>query len=161
LVSKGPAQPACRFRLNGDLVRTLPTLLGMAATEGTYVNRAPGVQAAVLSAGLIAALCTLAALSSENGCGGDGTFSIDSSLADPSSFCTATHFPGFPDTLGSVLLVGAIYVTPVLVVSGGWLVAAATRNRRVGVIGFWAGLCLSVGVIVLSVAAANVGYEGV
>ena len=132
----------------------------MAAKEGTSLDRAPGVQAAVLSTGLIAALCTLAALS-ENMCGGDGTFSIDSSLADPSSFCTATHFPGFPDTLGSALLVGAIYVTPVLVVSGGWLVAGATRNPRVGVIGFLAGLCLTVAVVVLSLAAANVGYEGV
>jgi hypothetical protein len=129
--------------------------------DGTDFHRTSLIQAGVLSAGFIAVLCTLAALSSENGCGGDGTFSLDSSLADPSSFCTATHFPGFPDTPGSALLVGTLYVTPVLVVTFGWLIAAVSKRPRVGAVSFVVALVMTVAVFLLSMAAANVGYEGV
>ena len=132
----------------------------MTAMDSTESNREPVIWTGILSTGLIVFLCGLAGLSSENGCGGDETFSLDSPLARPSGFCRATHFPGFPDTVGSALLVGAVYVTPVLVVALGWLTAATAGRRRIGEVSFMVGIALTVAVIVLSMAVANVGYEG-
>jgi len=51
---------------------------------------------------------------------------------EPSRFCRLAHFPGVPDSLGSVLFVSAIFLTPVLVAVLG--AAAAVATRRVAIL---------------------------
>jgi len=111
---------------------------------------------------LVAFLCALIALgTSQVGCGStDGSFSIDDPLARPSGYCRLTHFPGFPDTLGSALLVALIYLTPVLVMAGGFVAAVVTRRRGIMSVSFGFALLLTLIVLALSAALAHVGYAG-
>jgi hypothetical protein len=102
----------------------------------------------------------MAAFVSNSSCKGDGTFSLESSLARPSAYCRATHFPGFPNTLGSALLVGAVYLTPLLVVGLGWLVAARRASGRIWTLSTAWAIVLAAGVLVFSLAASQVGYAG-
>jgi hypothetical protein len=116
--------------------------------------------ASVLSTALIAVLCSLGALVSAHSCAGDGSFELDSPLARPSGYCRATHFPGFPDTAGSALLVGTVYVAPVLLAALGWF--ALTRgNRRIGAASICVASVWAVTALVVSIAASDVGYAGV
>jgi hypothetical protein len=126
--------------------------------DGAYPTR--DAQAGLLPTILIALFCGMAAFFSDSLCDTDGTFSLESPLARPSDYCRATHFPGFPDTLGSALLVGAVYVMPVLIAALGWLAAAVTRRRRIGVVSLFVAGVLAMAAMVLSVAASDIGYAG-
>ncbi len=46
-------------------------------------------------------------------------------------YCKATHFPGFPDSVGSVLLVAAIFLLPAVVAVLGAAVAASAGNKTI------------------------------
>jgi hypothetical protein len=124
------------------------------------------VERSVLWAGagataLIAFLCALTALlASQVGCGStDGSFSIDDFEARPTEFCQLTHFPGFPDSLGSTLLIGLVYLTPVLVVAIGTIVAAARGERDIFWISFAIAGLLVVIAMIISTTMAHVGYQ--
>jgi hypothetical protein len=110
----------------------------------------------------IALLCSgLAVWASEVGCGStDGSFRLDDSLARPSGFCRDTHFPGFPNTTGSALLVIAIYLTPVAVMVFGTVATALTGRRRILYGAFWITALLTVAVVIFT-SQADVGYAGV
>jgi len=110
----------------------------------------------------IALLCAAAALlASQAGCGStDGSFSIDDPSAQPSGYCQATHFPGIPDSLGSMLLVGIVYLTPILVVAAGTLISARQRERDVFHFSFALAGLLAAAAMVVSIALAHVGYAG-
>ena len=129
-------------------------LTGPAERDGASL-----VQGAVTSTVLTALFCALGFWIADDGCAGDGTFSLESALARPSGFCRATHLPGLPDTLGSALVVGALYLTPVLVVAAGWVAAAATGRRPLAFAGVAVGGFMTLAVLVLS-ATADVGYAG-
>jgi hypothetical protein len=125
------------------------------ATERTKTLRA-GI-AATTTIALVSALAAVAA--SEWGCGStDGTFSIESSLARPSDYCRATHFPGFPDTLGTTLLVGVVYLTPTFVALAS-LVALTLGRDRAFRIGLLIAALLVLGPIV-TIGLSDVGYAG-
>jgi hypothetical protein len=111
---------------------------------------------------IIALLCAAAALlASQEGCGStDGSFSINDVGAQPSGYCRATHFPGFPDGAGSALLVGAVYLTPVIVIAGGTLIAACRGERDIFLVSFALAAVLVAVAMVVSVALAHVGYAG-
>jgi hypothetical protein len=73
----------------------------------------------------------IAAWTSYEGCGagaGDGTFDPTASNTSRSGVCHLMHFPGFPDSLGSLLLVGAVYLSPAIIVVTGWVLTA--RQQR-------------------------------
>jgi hypothetical protein len=120
---------------------------------------------ALLVAGLggslgIAFLSFMAALAASSGCAPDETFHLGDPGADQSAYCTATHFPGFPDTLDSLLLVGAIYAWPTLVALTGTAIATASKRGvflRVSLIA--AALMVPVGWALSPLA--NVSYTGI
>jgi hypothetical protein len=111
--------------------------------------------------GALALLCAMMAVwASKEGCGStDGTFALDSRLARPSSFCRDTHFPGFPDTLGSALLLAAIYLTPVVAMAIGTLAGVVTGKRRAFNASLWIAGLLTLGTALLT-SQASVGYAG-
>jgi hypothetical protein len=47
------------------------------------------------------------------------------------SYCNAAHFPGIPDSVGSVLLVAGIFLLPVAVALLGAALAASARNKTI------------------------------
>lgn len=99
-------------------------------------------------------------LTSASGCGStDGSFSIHDSLARPSGYCRLTHFPGFPDTVGTLMLVGGIYLAPALVAVVGWFLATRTARHKA----FSVSLVLAGGLLLgqlLVSTQAHVGYAG-
>jgi hypothetical protein len=121
----------------GRLHRVHPARLYSVSTLATHRTGLPSAWAGGLICSSVAILCGLSAFASNDACKGDGTFSLEEAAARPSDWCQASHFPGFPDTLGSTLLLCAVYLTPVLVVSLGWLVAAKRQSSRIWVLSKW------------------------
>lgn len=100
---------------------------------------------------------------SHYGCGsgaGDGTFDpLDPVTTRRSGFCHWMGFPGFPTGVGKWLVVGAIYLSPALVIVGGWVVSLTTDHEDAS---FWSAaiavlLCL---VLLLLSTQAGVDYLG-
>ena len=131
------------------------------STLATHSNGLPRVWAGSLTCLSVAILSAVSAVESNEGCKGDGTFSLEEAAARPSNWCQASHFPGLPDTVGSTLLLVAVYLTPLLVVAFGWLVATKRQSSLIWVISKWSGIVLAAGVLVFSLAASDVGYAGV
>jgi hypothetical protein len=119
------------------------------------------LEGAIVTA-LVALVCAFAAALGHAGCGStDGSFSVSDPGARPSGFCRLTHFPGLPDSLGSWLAVGGVYLTPVVVVAAGTVAAAATGRRRIFHVSMGIAALLALVAIGVSVGLADVGYAGV
>jgi hypothetical protein len=116
--------------------------------------------AGLMGSVVIAVLSFAAAIFASDGCAGDGSFHLGDPGADPSGYCTLTHFPGFSDSPGSLLLVGAIYATPTLVAIIGTALAAASKREAVLRASLLVAGVLGVGLWAL-LPFANVGYTGV
>jgi hypothetical protein len=113
----------------------------------------------------VALFCAMMALVASHNCGTtDGTFYINDPLAQPSDYCRATRFPGFPDTMQSAALVGAVYLLPVLVAGFGALKVIALGGcpkSRVFEASLWVAFLLMVLALALSAGGfASVGYKG-
>lgn len=103
----------------------------------------------------------LALLASEGGCGStDGSFEIDDPFADPSPYCDATHFPGFPDSIGSALLVACVYLGPAFVRLAAPLLGRRTNNPAFETWGSRMATALLIAAAVITLLAANVEYTG-
>jgi hypothetical protein len=110
--------------------------------------------------GFAAAGILVAVLASEGGCGStDGSFLIDDPRADPSGYCDATHFPGFPDSLGSALLVGAIYLSPAVAMAAGILFSEAMGTESSRRLGRGLAIALLVLAVVITLGGANIDYR--
>jgi hypothetical protein len=132
-----------------------PEITGPKA-EGSVV-----VEGAIVTA-LVALVCAFAAVLGDRGCRPtDGLFSLDDPGARPSEFCRLTHFPGFPDSLGSGLFAGAVYLIPVAVVAAGTIVASATGRREVLRVSVGIAALLTLVVLGATIALSHVGYAGV
>jgi hypothetical protein len=130
-------------------------MIGGSRPEGSVLGEG------AIPTALVALVCGFAAVLGHAGCGAtDGTFYVDDSGARPSGFCQASHFPGFPDTLGSSLFVAAIYLTPVAIVAGGTIVAAATGRREIFRVALAIAATSTLVVIAVSLALSHVGYAG-
>jgi hypothetical protein len=119
------------------------------------------LEGAIVTA-LVGLGCGFAAVLGHAGCGStDGSFVLDDPGARPNGFCRLTHFPGFPDTLGSALFAGAVYLIPVAVVAVGTVVAAATGRRAIFRISLGIAALLTLVVLVATIALSRVDYVGV
>lgn len=92
---------------------------------------------------------------------GDGTFDPDSPSALPNEFCRETHFPGFPDSADSALLVGLMFGAPVVVLVAAGLLAFAARRPRIARIGFYLALALTAAVTVAGLILGDIAVRGV
>jgi hypothetical protein len=108
---------------------------------------------------VVAFISTFGAALANEGCKSDGSFTLDDPSARPSAFCKASHLPGFPNTLTSALILGALFLLPTLVVIGGGTAAVATRRRYALYYPFAAAVVLAfLGYI--SIRFCHVGYKG-
>jgi hypothetical protein len=111
-------------------------------------------------AGFAIAGLLLAAFTSEELCGStDGSFALDDPLAAPSDYCKAAHMPGVPDSVGSWLLIGGIYLGPSVIALAGVLIADRTRRLGFKRWGFALATALFLAAVFFSAASANVGYD--
>ena len=108
--------------------------------------------------GVVAFISTFGAAMANAGCKSDGSFTLDDSSARPSALCKASHLPGFPNTLTSALILGALFLLPTLVATGGAAVAVATRQRYALYYPFAAAVVLGI-VGCMSVVFCHVGYR--
>jgi hypothetical protein len=77
---------------------------------------------------LVASLA--AAYVTSNACG--GKFAGDlTPFEKQSGYCGATHFPGFPDSIGSLLLTAVVYLAPFVVAVAGTALSLKRESRRV------------------------------
>jgi hypothetical protein len=70
-----------------------------------------------------------------------------------------THFPGLPDTLGSALLLSAIYLTPGCLMALGTVAIARTGSRAVFEVSLWMAGLLTLAMLLVS-GSAHVDYAG-
>jgi hypothetical protein len=141
-----------------------PQALSRGRTHGALPSRKTTLLAIIGTLG-VAMFCAMMALVASHNCGTtDGTFYIHDPLAQPSGYCRATRLPGFPDTVQSALLVGAVYLTPVLVAAFAALEVTAfggSPQSRVFQASLWIAFLLIVVTLALSAGGfANVGYKG-
>jgi hypothetical protein len=77
----------------------------------------------------VAPLCGMAYFLANAGCRGDGSFNYADALQ--SGYCKATHFPGVPDSPGSAIVVGVVYLMPIVLATVGAAAAVLTNERFV------------------------------
>jgi hypothetical protein len=130
-----------------------------APPAGLFETRRSLLWGCILVTLTIAAFSAGSALVANDMCSGDGSFSLDDPGARVSGYCKATHLPGFPDSLGSGLLLAAIFLTPTVTALLGSNLAVRRNRPAVLRIAAIAAAVLFVASFLLIAAFANVEYH--
>jgi hypothetical protein len=107
----------------------------------------------LLITAVLALMSVAEVLSANSNCKTNGAVNVP--IGDPNGYCRAADLPGFPDTAGSVLMVGGLFAIPTILAATG-LVTALVTGRRAALL--WAGAAALVWCVL---AAVSVGLAGV